>query len=137
MGVGIASAMIQGPVLNDAMRSQLWTSKRDTKTSLSSITARWKFVEFLESPPMQDLDPTVVRCQECGHPTSAPHHTGPGSPFAECDCCTWAKCATGHEEPQQQTVRVPPPTGFSPEKWSAMNRRERRAFGKAAKRGRR
>lgn len=81
---------------------------------------------------MDSPDLKVVRCHECGHPTSAPHHTGPGSPFAECDCCTWAKCATGHEEPQ--TVRVPAPLGISAEKWESMNRAERRAFARAVKR---
>jgi hypothetical protein len=30
-----------------------------------------------------------------------------------------------------QPVRNPPPEGFSPEKWSAMSRRERRAFERA------
>jgi hypothetical protein len=83
---------------------------------------------------MDEFDLTVVRCQECEHPTSAPHHTGPGSPFAECDCCTWRKCAEGHAEPQQRTVRVPAPLGISTEKWESMSRRERRAFAKAVKR---
>lgn len=57
----------------------------------------------------------------CLHPVD--WHTGPGTPAPDCECCSWRKAT-----PRQEPARTPPPPGMPVEKWSVMNRRERRAW---------
>lgn len=79
---------------------------------------------------MQEPDPAVVRCHDCGHPTS--EHVGAGTQFTECDCCSWRKSMA----PQQFPLRKAAPKGFPAEKWEAMPRRERRAIERQLRRRR-
>jgi hypothetical protein len=57
----------------------------------------------------------------CGHPVD--WHVGRRTPAPDCGCCSRRKSVAPRPEP----VRTPPPPGFPEEKWTMMNRRERRA----------